>query len=303
MFRPRVNASSRAGPGHDITRDERVVALRPWGAPACAKRELPPPEVVRRAGRPARQSPPALATRPPQQRRCRCGGWKPAPACAKPELHFGEGRSAGEGRSGDGSFGEGRPPPTSRQRISNPLDPNIGFHGPPLVGIKTPLWPLWFTCVVHVATARNFLPCAGALHPRLARSLRENAGDPGGLVGPPPPLRPQPRPPGCPFLDLPKALYEGLYVVQALFLPGLQGLGRRWRGGRETRPRPAVSPTWISPGRPYPLGSDRRSLAYPSGRPANSQFGSQIGNALANWSAGARRGSQGTMTPAPWYCN
>ncbi len=80
-------------------------------------------------------------------------------------------------------------------------------------------------------------------------------------------------------------------------------LERRWRGGRETRPRPAVSRTWISPGRPYPLGSGRRSRAYPSGRPANSQFGSQKGNALANWSAGARQGSQGTMTPAPWYCN
>ncbi len=49
-------------------------------------------------------------------------------------------------------------------------------------------------------------------------------------------------------------------MVQALFLPGLQGLGRRQRGGRETRPRPAVSrnmdfagpsvPAWIGPAVP-----------------------------------------------------
>ena len=56
------------------------------------------------------------------------------------------------------------------------------------------------------------------------------AGDPGGLVGPPPPLRHQPRPPGCPFLELPQARYEGLYGVQALIFPGLQGLGRGRRG-------------------------------------------------------------------------
>ena len=49
-----------------------------------------------------------------------------------------------------------------------------------------------------------------------------------------PPLRHQPRPPGCPFLDLRQALYEGLSVVQALFLPGLQGLGR----GRQGNPSP-----------------------------------------------------------------
>ncbi len=51
-------------------------------------------------------------------------GWCPyrpwaAPARAKPELH-----PAGQGPSGDGSFGEGRPPPTHpRPGISNPLDP------------------------------------------------------------------------------------------------------------------------------------------------------------------------------------
>ena len=261
--------------------------------------------------------PPAFATRPPQQRRpsspkqplwlrrpgCRCGGWKPAPACAKPEPRFGQGRPAGEGRPGGGSFGEGRPPQRPASGFQIPRTPIIGFQGPPLVGIKTPLWPLSFTCVVHVATARNFLPCAGPLHPRLARSLRENSRRPRRPGRPSSPLRHQPRPPGCRFLELPQAPYEGLYVVQALFLPGLQGFGRRRRGGREARPGPALSRTWISPGRPYPLGSGRRSPAYPSGRPANSQFGSQIGNALANWSAGARRRSQETMTPAPRYCN
>lgn len=187
-------------------------------------------------------------------------------------------------------------PNTPARGFQIPWTRIIGCQGPPLVGIETPLWPLWFTWQRRGTFCLAQDPFIRAWH----GPCENKAGDPGGLVGPPPPLRHQPRPPGCPFLDLPKALYEGLYVVQVLLLPGLQGFGRRRRGGRETRPRPAVSRTWISPGRPYPLGSGRRALAYPSGRPANLQFGSQKGNAFANWSAGA---PQGTMTPAPWYCN
>ena len=129
----------------------------------------------------------------------------------------------------------------------------IGCQGPPLVGIETPLWPLWFTWQRRGTFCLAQDPFIRAWH----GPCENKAGDPGGLVGPPPPLRHQPRPPGCPFLDLPKALYEGLYVVQVLLLPGLQGFGRRRRGGRETRPRPAVSPdmdfagpsvpAWIGP--------------------------------------------------------
>ena len=103
------------------------------------------------------------------------------------------GRSAKAGRRAKGGratgrFGEGRPPPTSRQRISNPLDPNYRVPGAALGGDQNA--PLSFTYVVHLATARNFLPCAGPLHPRLARSLRENRRRPrrpGRPSSPPPP--------------------------------------------------------------------------------------------------------------------
>ncbi len=193
----------------------------------------------------------------------------------------------------------GYAPNTPAGGFQFPWTPIIDFQGPSLVGINAPPWPLRFTWSRPATFCRARDPFIRAWH----GPCENTAGNPGGLVGPPPPLRHQPRPPGCPFLDLLQALYEGLYVVQALFLPGLRGLGRGRRGGRETRPRPAVSRAWISPGRPYPLGSGQRSLAYPSGRPGNSHFGSQKGSALANWSARARRGSRGTMTPAPWYCN
>ncbi len=219
-----MNASSRAGPGHDIPRDERVVAY--------GHGRLPPP------------------TPPP-------GDFKsPGPQLSgsRGRLWWGSKRPFGL----CGLRGNGAEHSALRRTPSSAL-------GTVLAGIKPATPAVWSALLPPSATSPGR---------RVALSS-----------------------------TLPKALYAGLYVVQALFLPGLQGLGRRRRGGRETRPRPAVSRTWISPGRPYPLGSGRRSLAYPSGRPANSQFGWQNGNALVNWSAGARRRSQGTMTPAPWYCN
>ena len=65
-------------------------------------------------------------------------------------------------------------PQHPRQGISNPLDPDYRVPGAALGGDRNA--PLAF--VVHVATARNFLPCAGPLHPRLARSLREKSRRP-----------------------------------------------------------------------------------------------------------------------------
>ncbi len=189
---------------------------RPWGTPVCAKREL----------RPAGQSPPAFA--------------KPA--------------SAGEGRSGDGSFGNARPPPTPPPGdFKSPGPPLSASQGPPLVGIETPFWPFWFTwqrrgpfCLAQDPSIRAWHgPCGNT------------AGNPGGLVGPPPPLRHQPRPPGCRFLDLPQAPQEGLYLVQALYLPGLRGFGRRRR--RNPSPSGPVpdmdfagpsNPAWTGPAAP-----------------------------------------------------
>lgn len=191
----------------------------------------------------------------------------------------------------------GRRPQHPAGGFQIPRTPMIGFQGPPVVGVETPLWPFFLAW----RRPANFCPARDPVIRAWHGPCETMAGNPGGLVGPPPPLRHQPRPSGCPFLDLPRAPNEGLYIVQVLFLPGLQGLGRWWRVGRETAPRPAVSRTWISPDRPYPPGPGRRPPAYPSGRPVNSQFGSQKGNALANWSAGARRAARGTMTRPPWY--
>ena len=186
--------------------------------------------------------------------------------------------SAGKFRVMNGlwPYGHGGAPPSTPPPgdFQSPGPPLSGSYGPPpLMGIETPLWPF---CLAWRRRAPFLLapdPFIGAWHGPCGTM----AGNPGGLVGPPPPLRHQPRPPGCPFLDLPQAPYEGLYVVRALFLPGLRGFGRRRRGGGETRLRPALSRTWISPDRPYPPGPGRRPPAYPSGRPANSQIGSQIG--------------------------
>ena len=211
------------------------------------------------------------------------GGSPLLPARSRSFASAKAGRRAKGGRATGRSAKAGRPQhPASGFQI--PWTPISGSTGRPWWGSKRPFGlcgsRVWFTWQRPGTFCLAQDPFIRAWH----GPCEKIAGDPGGLVGPPPPLRHQPRPPGFPFLDRPQARYKGLYAVQALFLPGLQGLGRGRRGGRETRPRPAVSRTWISPGRPYPLRSGRRSLADPSGRPANSQFGSQIGNALANWS-------------------
>ena len=160
-----------------------------------------------------------------------------------------------------GGRGEvGRPVVRRRQAASNipPADfksPGLQYRVPGAVlggDQKAP-----FAFVVHVATARNFLPCAGPVHPRLARSLRENCRRPRRPGRPSSPLRHQPRPPGCPFFELPQARYEGLYVGQALFFPGLQGLGRERQGNPSPHGRvpdidfagPSV-PAWIGPAVP-----------------------------------------------------
>lgn len=112
--------------------------------------------------------------------------------------------------------------------ISNSPDPNRRVHGAAVGGDRNA--PLVF--VVHGVRARKFPPCPGPLHRRLARSLLEYGRQPRRPGRPSSPLRHQPRPPGCHFLDLPPAPYEGQYVVQALFLPGLQGLGETTAGRR-----------------------------------------------------------------------
>lgn len=74
-------------------------------------------------------------------------------------------------------------PNTPARGFQIPWTRIIGFQGPPLVGIETPLWPLWFTwqrrgtfCLVQDPFIRAWHgPC------------ENKAGDPGGLVGPPPP--------------------------------------------------------------------------------------------------------------------
>ncbi len=80
----------------------------------------------------------------------------------------------------------GATPRHPRRGISNPLDPDYRLPGAALGGTQNA--PLAF--VVHGVTARNFLPCAGPLHPRLARSLREYCRQPrrsGWPSSPPPP--------------------------------------------------------------------------------------------------------------------
>ena len=145
--------------------------------------------------------PPAFATRPPQQRRpsspkqplwlrrpgCRCGGWKPAPACAKPEPRFGEGRPAGEGRPGGGSFGEGRPPQRPASGFQIPRTPISGSRGRPWWGSKRPFGlcrsRVWFTWQRPGTFCLAQDPFIRAWHGPCGKI----AGDPGGLVGPPPP--------------------------------------------------------------------------------------------------------------------
>lgn len=184
--------------------------------------------------------------------------------------------------------------------ISNSPDPNRRVHGAAVGGDRNA--PLVF--VVHGVRARKFPPCPGPLHRRLARSLLEYGRQPRRPGRPSSPPPPPAQAAGLPFPRPSSSAVRGpVRGTGPLFARITGPWGDDGGAAAKTCRRPAVSRTWISPGRPYPPGSGRRPLAYPCGRPANSQFGSQNRDALANWSAGARRRSRGTMTPAPWYCN
>ncbi len=181
----------------------------------------------------------------------------------------------------------GGAPNTPAGEFQIPWTPIIGFQGPSLVGFETPLMAF----VVDVVTAGNFLPCAGPLHPRLARSLREIAGNPGGLVGPPPPSATSPGR----RVALSSTIFKHCTKACSWCRPSfcLDYMASEDGGGAAGKPVPArTCPGYGFRRAVRTRGSGRRCLAYPSGRPANSQFGSQKGNALANWSAGARRGGR-----------
>ena len=186
----------------------------------------------------------------------------------------------------------GAAPNTPARGFQIPWTPFIGFQGPPVVGIETPRWSFFLTW----RRPANFCPARDPFIRTWHGPCGTMAGNPGGLVGPPPPSATSPGRRvalSSTFLKHPKRVCTW---YRPSFCPDYGGSGD---GGGETRLRPAPFRTWISPDRPYPPGPGRRPPAYPSGRPVNSQFGSQKGKALANWSAGTRRAARGNDDSAP----
>ncbi len=150
----------------------------------------------------------------------------------------------------------GATPRHPRRGISNPLDPDYRLPGTALGGTQNA--PLAF--VVHVATARNFLPCAGALHPRLARSLREYCRQPRRSGRPSSPPPPPAQAAGLPFPRPSSSTVRGPVRGTGPHFARTTGLRER-SAGRQGNPAPPGRvpgmdfagpsvPAWIGPAVP-----------------------------------------------------
>ena len=146
-------------------------------------------------------------------------------------------------------------PQHPRQGISNPLDPDYRVPGAALGGDQNA--PLSFTYAVHRATARNILPCAGPLHPRLARSLRENRRRPRRPGRPSSPPPPPAQAAGLPFPRTSSSTVRGPVRGTGPHFSRITGLRERV-AGRRGNPSPSGRvpdmdfagpsvPAWIGP--------------------------------------------------------
>ena len=146
----------------------------------------------------------------------------------------------------------GAAPNTPARGFQIPRTPFIGFQGPPVVEIETPRWSFFLAW----RRPANFCPARDPFIRAWHGPCGTMAGNPGGLVGPPPPSATSPGRRvalSSTFLKHPKRVCTW---YRPSFCPDYGGSGD---GGGETRLRPAPLdmdfagpslPAWTGPAAP-----------------------------------------------------